>query len=161
MSTSQRDQKSLAAVREPASAPEDHGAERGQASSSDAMLSVAPPPYTEPLLPSNERTVTYNTYGATQSNYPRGPSLLPVNPSAYASHQHMYNQPNHTLFDERVSREADRRARRRFCGALLWAFVIWTVVGVMAGGVSAVAINQGRQQNRHRHHASTSPVTAI
>ncbi|KAM0789172.1 hypothetical protein ACM66B_000020 [Microbotryomycetes sp. NB124-2] len=154
MANSKGDQKSSTAAATTASEQASGPAPQQQPSTSDAMLSVAPPPYTEPLLPSNERPVAYNSYGSTNSNYPRGPSVLPPNPSTYAHHQHLYQQQQlpATVFDERILREADRRARRRFLSAFLWAFVIWTVVGLLAGGISAAAVSQGRQQRRHRHH---------
>ncbi|KAK4057148.1 hypothetical protein OIO90_001643 [Microbotryomycetes sp. JL221] len=123
--------------------------------SSDAMLSVAPPPYTqtEPLLPQHAKQ--YHNYGSSapsikpSHNFPQGPTTLPPTGSTF---QHdTWSSPQAISFDSRLMQEADHRARKRFFGAFVWAIMIWLIVGMLAGGISTAAVNQANR-GRHRHH---------
>ncbi|KZO94046.1 hypothetical protein CALVIDRAFT_566007 [Calocera viscosa TUFC12733] len=47
-------------------------------------------------------------------------------------------------------RVADKRARRRFLGAFLWAIAIWLLVGLLLGGAGAMDYGRHPHDRPHR-----------
>ncbi|BGP17154.1 hypothetical protein JCM10213_006051 [Rhodosporidiobolus nylandii] len=107
-----------------------------------AQLPAGPPPANPPyFFPSTFPSTS--TAVSAAPRHPSGPtafSALPAPATSAYAHQ-------------RALRQADRRARRRFCAALCWGFVIYLALGALVGGILGEELaraNAGWEEGKKR-----------
>ncbi|GAA5903493.1 uncharacterized protein JCM6883_005018 [Sporobolomyces salmoneus] len=109
-------------------------------------LLPSPPPYT--ALPasgsssSSATAVNPSTDAPSPAPLSRPLVQFPQGPSPFAS----LPQPQASLYahERQVQlRQADRRARRRFCAAMCWAGVIYLLLAMISGAVVGAALGAG------------------
>ncbi|GAA5901991.1 hypothetical protein JCM6882_000162 [Rhodosporidiobolus microsporus] len=100
---------------------------------------TAPPPYSElPSASTSHQTppapapahphLPHHSPSPSHSSarpYPSGPTAFAALPAPTTS----------TYAHARALRQADRRARRRFCAALCWGFILYVALGMLIGGI--------------------------
>ncbi|GAA5991050.1 hypothetical protein JCM5350_005408 [Sporobolomyces pararoseus] len=127
-----------------------------------STLLPSPPPYT--ALPGSSSSTSNAGPSSYATPLPPAPppSSRPFNshpqgPSPFSS----LPLPQASLYahDRQLSlRQADRRARRRFCAAMCWAMIIYFALAVISGAVVGAAIGAGvgdparDGDDRGRHH---------
>ncbi|GAA5829370.1 hypothetical protein JCM3766R1_001076 [Sporobolomyces carnicolor] len=121
-------------------------------------LLSSPPPYTA-LPGSSSSHANIPTAAASPAHptpplppsrplhpYPQGPSpfaSLPLPQTSLYAHERQVQM-----------RQADRRARRRFCAAMCWAGLIYIALAILSGAVVGAAIGAGAgdgHDHEHRH----------
>ncbi|GAA6064289.1 hypothetical protein JCM10212_000723 [Sporobolomyces blumeae] len=124
-----------------------------------ALLGPSPPPYTPVAsasgsgstgpdgdVPASDPNPTQLPTRSPSRSHPSGPTAfaaLPLPTTTYYSHQ-------------RAMRQADRRARKRFCIALCCASMLYILLAALIGGIIGEEMNRnwndghGRHGGRHR-----------
>ncbi|GAA5835131.1 hypothetical protein JCM11251_000170 [Rhodosporidiobolus azoricus] len=108
------------------------------------IAGTAPPPYSElPAASSSSSTQQSHAPAPAQAHHsvhhshspsPSGPAPRPYpsGPTAFAA---LPAPTTSTYAHVRAMHAADRRARRRFCAALCWGFVLYVALGMLIGGI--------------------------